>query len=124
MSATLFFCPSIRPAFIPPASICLPSYYLLLHWMEFNQTCYMTFPPGKGMGELHYFSVCPFACPSITLSPPKPLGGINQTCYMTFPRGKGVREQHHFSFLLCLVVKVWGFVMVCHGLRNLVLTQV
>ena len=36
---------------------------------------------------------------SVTLSPPKPLGGIllYRTCYITSPHGKGVREQHYFS---------------------------
>ena len=42
--ATLFFLASVRRL-----SIC-PSGYLLNHWAEFNQTCYMTFPHGKGVG--------------------------------------------------------------------------
>ena len=35
-----------------------PSCYLLLkHRAEFYQTCYITFPHGKGVREQHYFSV-------------------------------------------------------------------
>ena len=29
------------------------------HWVEFNQTWYMTFPHVKGVREQHYFSLCP-----------------------------------------------------------------
>ena len=29
------------------------------HWAEFNQTCYITSPNGKGVQEQHYFSVRP-----------------------------------------------------------------
>ena len=37
-----------------------PSCYLLLnHWLEFNQTCYVTTSHGKGVWEQHYFSVRP-----------------------------------------------------------------
>ena len=33
-----------------------PSRYLLLnHWVEFNQTCYMTSTRGKGVREQHIF---------------------------------------------------------------------
>ena len=42
LRATLFFCPS---------GICPSCYLLLNHWAEFNQTCYMTSPHGKGVGE-------------------------------------------------------------------------
>ena len=36
----------------------------LYHWAEFNQTCYITSPHGKGVREQHYFSVHPSICPS------------------------------------------------------------
>ena len=42
--ATLFFRVSIRRP-----SICLSHYLLLNHWVEFNQTCYITSPHGKGV---------------------------------------------------------------------------
>ena len=38
----------------------------------------------------------PFVCPSIALSPPKPLGGILRNLLHHFPSGKDVREQHYF----------------------------
>ena len=31
-----------------PMSICPSNYILLNHWAEFNQTCYITVPCGKG----------------------------------------------------------------------------
>ena len=39
------------------------------HWVEFNQTYYMTSPHGKGVQEQHYFTIRlvsrhPFICPS------------------------------------------------------------
>ena len=48
--ATLFFHPSIHPTFVH-----LSIRLLLNPWAEFNQTCYMTSPHGKGVGE----QVCP-----------------------------------------------------------------
>ena len=37
-----------------------PSRYILLNlWPEFNQTCYMTSPRGKGVREQHHFLPCP-----------------------------------------------------------------
>ena len=52
-----------------------PSRYLLLnHWAEFNQTYYIISPHRKDMQ--HYFSMHPFVYLSVTLSPPKPQGGI------------------------------------------------
>ena len=39
-------------------SICPSCYLLLNHWAEFNQTCYMTSPYGKGVGEQVCLSVC------------------------------------------------------------------
>ena len=38
-------------------SICPSLYLLLIHWAEFNQTCYMTSPHGKGVGEQVHTSV-------------------------------------------------------------------
>ena len=45
--------PSVR------RSICLSRYLLLNCKAEFNQTCFITSPHGKGVREQHYFSVCP-----------------------------------------------------------------
>ena len=46
---TWHYFPCVRPSVCP--SIC-PSWYLLLnHWAEFNQTCYMISPYGKGVRE-------------------------------------------------------------------------
>ena len=57
-------------------SIC-PSRYLLNHLAESNQTCYITSPHGKGVHKQNYFSVHPLSILLfVTLSPPKPLGGI------------------------------------------------
>ena len=80
-------------------SICPSRYLLLNHWAEFNQTCYITFPHGKGVREQHYFSVRPSNVHlSVALSPPKPLGGIQPNLLHHFPsHGKGMREQHYFS---------------------------
>ena len=121
-------------------SVCLsvcPSHYLLNHWVEFYQSCYITSSHGKGVQEQHYFSVCwssihfsytylllnhraevnhtcyimvrisqsniIFLCichPSICLSRYLLLnnwGEFNQTCYIISPHGKGVQEQHFFS---------------------------
>ena len=41
--------------------------------------------------------VCLSICPSVTLSPPKPLGGILPNLLHQFPHGKCVQEQHYFS---------------------------
>ena len=57
----------------------------LNHWVEFNQTCYITFLHGKGVREQHNLSVRPSVRPSVRLSslhlsvklsPSKQLGGI------------------------------------------------
>ena len=46
----------VRPCLcICHPSICLSHYLLLNHWVEFNQTCYMRSPHGKGVQE----QVCP-----------------------------------------------------------------
>ena len=80
-------------------SICQSRYLLLNHWADFNQTCYITYPHGKGVQEQHYFSVCPFICPSrYLLLNHRP--EFNQTCYITFPHGKGVRKQYYISIFL------------------------
>ena len=86
---------SVRP-FVHRPSICLSCYLLLNHWVEFNQTCYITSPHGKGVQEQHYFSVCPSICPSCYLLF-NHWAEFNQTCYITSPHGKGVQEQHYFS---------------------------
>ena len=89
--SNIFFC-----AFVVRSS----RYLLLNHWAEFSQTCYITFPHGKGVQEQHYFSVHLLSVHlSIMLSPPKPQGRIQPTCYITSPHSKGVKEQHYF--LVC-----------------------
>ena len=71
-------------------------YLLLNHWEELNQTCYMTFPHGKGVSEQHYFSDCrairrPTICQSHYLIP-NYWAEFNQTCNMISFHGKGMRE--------------------------------
>ena len=80
---TLLFCASVHP-WVHCRSIC-PSCYLLNHWTEFNQTCYITSPYGKGVREQQYFSVQPPSVHlSITLSP-KPVDGIQSNSLHHFP---------------------------------------
>ena len=87
---------------------------LLNHWAEFNQTCYTTFPHGKGVREQIFF-LCVRPCIRLvhfsmltlchgghlavrtlisSLSSPNHWAEFNQTCYTTFLRGKGVRESN------------------------------
>ena len=47
-----------------PSSISLSRYLLLNHWAEFNQTCYITSPHGKGVREQHNFFLRPSVRPS------------------------------------------------------------
>ena len=55
---------------------------------------------------------------SVTLSSPKPLGGI-QTCYISSPHDKAMREQHYFSvrpsicLSLHLLLNHWAELFVC-----------
>ena len=65
-----------------------PSCYLLNHWAEFYQTCYITSPHSKGVPEENYLSMPLSVHLSSTLSPPKLLGRI-QTHSITSPHGKG-----------------------------------
>ena len=62
-----------------------PSLYLLLNYRaELNQTCNIASP--HGVREQHYFSVRPSSGHlSVTLSPPKPLGGIQTNSLHHFP---------------------------------------
>ena len=89
---------SIHPC-VGHLSICLSHCLLLNHWAKFNQTCYITSPHVKGVGEQHFFFLC--TChPSIGLSCYLLLNlwaEFNQTCYITSPHGKSVQEQHYFS---------------------------
>ena len=67
-------------------SICPSPYLLLTHWAEFNQTCFITSPHGKGVQEQHYFSMLPSSIHlSVTLSPLKPLEGIQPNLLHHFP---------------------------------------
>ena len=73
--ATLFFHSPVRHPFI-----CLLG-YLLNHWVEFNQTCYMTSPRGKGVGE----QICPSVMVLATLA--KSVGicdGVPLTAHSSF----------------------------------------
>ena len=115
-SNTIFSC--IRPS-MRPLSNC-PSRYLQNHRTEFNQTCDITSPVGKGAREQQYFSARPSSVHlSVTLSPPKPLGGIQpnllhhlpmvRVYQNNSPHGKGVSEQQFFpecpsSVHLCIML--------------------
>ena len=57
-SNIFFFLCSILP-FVHRPFICPSRYLLLNNWAEFNQTCYITFPHGKGKRELNYIIVHP-----------------------------------------------------------------
>ena len=46
-----------------------PSRYLLNHWAEFYQTCYITSSHGKGVREQHYFSERPSVSVSVVRLP-------------------------------------------------------
>ena len=91
-SNIIFLC--MHPSMRQLALICQSCY----HRVEFNQTCYITSPHGKGVREQHHFSACPSVRASIylsiMLSPPKPLSGIQPN--LTSPHGKGLQE-HYFS---------------------------
>ena len=79
-------------------SICLSCYLLLNNWGEFNQTCYITSPNGKGVREQLFFPCLRRS--SIRRSRYLLLmhwAEFNQTCYIASLHGKGVREQHYFS---------------------------
>ena len=56
--SNIIFCVCVCPC-VCHHSICPSCYCLLNHWAEFNQTCYITSPHGKGVWEQHYFSVHP-----------------------------------------------------------------
>ena len=71
-------------------SICPSRNLLVNHWAEFNQTCYIIFPNGKDMREQYHFPVRPSSVHlSVTLSPPKPLGGIQPNLLHHFPSWLG-----------------------------------
>ena len=62
-TATLFFCASISPCIHRPP-ICSSHHLLLNHWVEFNQTSYISSPYGKSVRE-QLFSVFPSFCASV-----------------------------------------------------------
>ena len=95
-------------------SICLSQYLLLNHWAEFNQTCYITSPHGKGVWEQHFFfPICLSGiCPSYNLLL-NHWAQFNQTCYMPSPHGKGVAEQVHLSVMLLATLAT--SVGICNG---------
>ena len=58
-------------------SICQSRYLILNHWVEFNQTCYITFPHDLSESNILFPSASPaYIHLSVMLSSPKPLGGI------------------------------------------------
>ena len=70
---------SVRPSVHP--SICPSRYLLLNHWVEFNQTCYITSPYGEHVRQQHYFSVQhPSICPSryLLLKGKRKVQGVQQ----------------------------------------------
>ena len=48
--------------------VCPSCYLLLNHQVEFNQTCYITSPHGKGVREQHYL-FCPFGIRASVIRP-------------------------------------------------------
>ena len=94
-------------------SICPSRYLLLNHWAEFNQTCYITSPRGKGVQEQLYFSVHLPICPSRYLLLnhwPK----FNQTCYITFPHGWDCESNIIFQCVCASVICP----PVCHAISS------
>ena len=86
-------------------------HFFLNHWVEFNQTCYITFPHWGTRATLFFLYVCPgvrrpFICPSCYLLhlPINYRADLNQTCYMTSPHCNGVREQNCFTVRLAVDV--------------------
>ena len=66
------------------ASVCSSRYLPRNCLAEIYQTCYITFLHGKDAQE-HNFSVRSSVHLSVTLLPPKPLGGIEQNLLHHFP---------------------------------------
>ena len=94
------WCGCAKATFFPCVScpyMCPSRYLLLNHWAEFNQTCYITSPNGKGCDSNIIFPcVRPSICPSRYLLL-NHWAEFNQTCYITSHHSKGVRELHYFS---------------------------
>ena len=79
-------------------SICPSRYLLLNHWAEFNQTRYITSPHGKGAREQIIFYVRPLSVHlSVTVSPPKPLGGIQPNMLQHLPSWLGCARATLYS---------------------------
>ena len=103
------FLKNVMGIFLMPPSIRCLSRYLLNHWAEFYQPCYITSPHGKGVQEQYYISVhlSPVYL-SVTLSPPKPLGGIQPNL------------QHHFpSWFGCARATLFFHVSICPSVHHL-----
>ena len=110
--ATLFFhacvCACIRHLSIYPSC-----YFLLNHWAEFNQTCYITSPYGKGVPEQHYFSVRPSSVHlSIALSPPKTTGWNLIKLATSLPLMVRVCKSN--IFFVCVCVHLCVHLCLCH----------
>ena len=110
-------CENIHPSI--SLSVCLfihLSWFLLLnHWVEFNQTCYMTSPHGRVCdSNIIFLSIwCPSICPSRYLLL-NHWEESDQTCYMTSPHGNGVQEQYYFSVWRLFVIHP----SVCHAIPS------
>ena len=99
-------CPCIRHA-----SICLSRYFLLNNWAEFNKTCYITSPHGKGVhASMHPSTLHQ----SIMLSPPKPLGRIQPNATTSLPLMVRVCE----SNIIFLCVRCPSICPSCYLLLN------
>ena len=76
------------------------------HWAEFNQTCYINSPYGKGVREQHIFLRASFRrpsiCPSCYLL--NHWTEFNKTCYMTSHHGR-VFERNSFFPCVCSCVR-------------------
>ena len=94
-------------------SICLSRYLLLNHWTEFNQTCLINIPHGKGVREQHYCSVRPSSIHmSVTLRLNQ-WAESNQTWLHHFPLWLGCARATLFFSVSVRASVVYLFV--CHA---------
>ena len=84
--ATFFpcVCPSVRPPSVHLSITLSPK-----HWAEFNQTCYITSPHGKGVREQLFSVRLSSVHLLVTLYPPKKPGRIQPNLLHLFPSWKG-----------------------------------
>ena len=48
---------SVHPSVGPSSAHCPSHYFILDHWVEFKQTCYITSPHGKSVQVQHYLEI-------------------------------------------------------------------